>query len=592
MGEKNTFLDSYKKKIADQAENKAEESAMPEGTSSAAESQKTNMKYELESGFKKPIKPSTTVVQDSKKSRRIITAAVIGTGVLLCIAIVIFLLMNQSIEVVDLTGWTENNAQLWARENGIILQIEEEYSDEVEAGKIMSQSIPAGTKIKKGDFVKLTISLGPDLSVTLPIPDFLAMTKEEVEAWAAENHMTKVRITTEYSDEVEAGRVIRYEINDERVVGEVRRDSPIYIVVSKGPEDETAATITVPNFKQMAISECYAFANENEIILTIEEQYDDYIPAGSVISQSIKPEEKVSKGTEIILVVSKGKLITVPDFSGYSKEKATAVAGQLGIPITIVERYSSYPAGAFISQSIKAGSEYNTGDILEISYSLGNEVVIQSFVGQTRDAIENWAKELNAQGANIKIKAVNTSSNSPKGTIIHQDKANTVIGVNATINITVSSGKIVFVPDFVAPEGSGYDVAITREKAIAMCEELNIVPIFEKAAKSGRLPGEIWSQSIAAGTEVTEGTKIILKYVPVEKVKVPNFENMTKEEIMAGNYNRMFDIRFEIGTEYVDGYAGKVYQQSLTANTYTTSGSVIILTIGPDQPLVPSPGEE
>ena len=158
MGEKNTFLDSYKKKIADQAENKAEESAMPEGTSSAAESQKTNMKYELESGFKKPIKPSTTVVQDSKKSRRIITAAVIGTGVLLCIAIVIFLLMNQSIEVVDLTGWTENNAQLWARENGIILQIEEEYSDEVAAGKKMSQSIPAGTKIKKGDFEKLTIT--------------------------------------------------------------------------------------------------------------------------------------------------------------------------------------------------------------------------------------------------------------------------------------------------------------------------------------------------------------------------------------------------------------------------------------------------
>ena len=120
-------------------------------------------------------------------------------------------------------------------------------------------------------------------------------------------------------------------------------------------------------------------------------------------------------------MVSKGKLITVPDFSGYSKEKAAAVAGQLGIPITIRERYSSYPVGAFISQSIKAGSKYNTGDILEINYSLGNEIVLQSFVGQTRDLIEKWAKELNAQGASIRIKAVSTS-NSPKGTIIHQDK--------------------------------------------------------------------------------------------------------------------------------------------------------------------------
>ena len=79
-----------------------------------------------------------------------------------------------------------------------------------------------------------------------------------------------------------------------------------------------------------------------------------------------------------------------------------AVANQLGIPITIRERYSSYPVGAFISQSIKAGSEYNTGDILEINYSLGNEIVIQSFVKTNRDLIEKWAKELNAQGASIK----------------------------------------------------------------------------------------------------------------------------------------------------------------------------------------------
>ena len=148
-----------------------------------------------------------------------------------------------------------------------------------------------------------------------------------------------------------------------------------------------------------------------------------------------------------------------------------------------------------------------------------------------------------------------------------------------------------FIPDFVAPEGSGYDVAITREKAIAMCEELNIVPIFEKADKPGRLPGEIWSQSIEAGTEVTEGTKIVLKYVPVSKVKVPNFINMTEEEILAGNYNRMFDLRFEIGTEYVEGYEGRVLQQSLTADTYTTSGSVITLTIGPEQTLLPPPGD-
>jgi len=143
---------------------------------------------------------------------------------------------------------------------------------------------------------------------------------------------------------------------------------------------------------------------------------------------------------------------------------------------------------------------------------------------------------------------------------------------------------VVYVPDFVAPAGSGYDIAITRDKALAMCEELNIVPIFQEANKSGRLPGEIWHQSIEAGKEITEGSTIVLKYVPANvKVTVPNFVGMTKEEILKGKHNKNLDIRFVEGVEYVEGYEGKVYEQSLSANTKTAAGSIITLTIGPNQ---------
>ena len=142
-------------------------------------------------------------------------------------------------------GWTENDAQLWARNNGILLQIEQEYNDDMEAGKVLSQNVAEGTQVKKGEFVKLTVSLGHDLSVTFPIPDIMSMTKNEIDTWAAENFMTKVRVTTEFSDLVESGKVIRFEINDNTVVNEVRRDSPVYVIISKGPEDVTAANIEV-----------------------------------------------------------------------------------------------------------------------------------------------------------------------------------------------------------------------------------------------------------------------------------------------------------------------------------------------------------
>ena len=80
------------------------------------------------------------------------------------------------------------------------------------------------------------------------------------------------------------------------------------------------------------------------------------------------------------------------------------------------------------------------------------------------------------------------------------------------------------------------------------------MPVFKEENKAGRLPGEIWHQSIEAGKEITEGSTIVLKYVPANvKVTVPNFVGMTKDEILKGKYNRSFDIRFEEGTEYIEG---------------------------------------
>lgn len=570
----NKFLESYKERIANETEQSQ--------TNSGEDGGKTHLRFEQKSGFVKPKKKEGTGPVKTQNRRKIWTAIAGGGLALVALIVGLIIFFGRGVKVIDLSDWTENDAQLWAKDNGLVLQVEKEYSDEVEEGRIISQDLAEGEQVKKGGFIKVIVSLGHDLTVRLPLPDIMSMTKEQVEAWAAENFMAKVRITGEHSDVIPLGNVIRFEINDDTVVDEVSRNTPIYVIVSKGPEDESALDITIPNFKEMAIPEIYAFANENGLSLLIEEEYDDYVPEGIIISQSIKAEEKVKKGTEITLVVSKGKMIVIPNFSGYTKERATALASELGIPVSIKERYSSVPSQSFISQSIKAGTEYEKGEILELTYSIDNKVVIPSFVEQTREAIETWAKELNDQGASITIKVTNTKSNSPTGTILYQDKTNRVIDINTTINITVSQGKVVYVPDFVAPEGSGYDFAITRDKALAMCEELNIVPVFQEESKANRLPGEIWSQSVEAGKEISEGTTIVLKYTPANtKVTVPNFIGMRKEDILGSSHNKILDIRFEEDMEYVEGYEGKIYKQSLRANTQTAAGSVIILNIGP-----------
>lgn len=567
MSDNNSFLSNYTKKDGEADSPAPQKPEIPAKTSA-----EPSFKYEQKSGFKKPApKDPTPPRTEDPNKKKLITAIAAGGGVLVLLIVILVLVLGGGIEVRDFTNGKLSDAQLWANENGMIITTENAYSDTVQEGYVIDQDTEAGSKVKKGSFIKLTVSLGPDLSVTLPLPDLTAMTADEVQKWADDNFMTKVRITTEFSADVAQGKVIRYEINDNTVVDEVRRDTPIYVIVSKGPE-VAAATVKVPDFKTKSLAECYTFAKDNGLVLTVKEEYDDYVPAGTIMSQSVKADQMIATGSEIILVVSKGKMITVPDFSGYTKEQATALAGELALPVTITERYSGSATGRLISQSITAGSIYEDGDLLELEYSLGNKIVVASFVGSTRDAIETWAKDLNEQGAKITIKATEAKSSQPRGTIIFQDVANTSVSYKTTITITVSAGKVVYVPDFITEGATGYDQVITREKAIAMCEAAGLIPVFVEDNSRNTWPGMIFGQSLAAGTETSEGTKITLTFKPTVTVTVPNFDQNTADD--AIKHLDKLDIVFEGGIK-----EGKVIAQSIAANSTVASGTVITLTM-------------
>jgi len=560
MDEDNSFLNNYNK-----GRDAGSSGASAEGSEKAA------YKYEEKSGFMKPPK-SGGIRPPSRKRPKLTGPIIAGAVVIVAAVVVMILLLGGGVKVMDLTGWSITDARLWADENGVMLKEEEVYDDTYDEGVVISQDPAPDTRVDKGDFISIRVSLGHDLSVTLPLPDLMSMTVDEVRAWADEHYMTKVRITSEYSDTVPQGDVIRYEINDSTVVDEVRRDTPIYVIVSKGAEDESSIQVEVPDFRTMTLGASYAFANENGIVLTVEEQYDEYVPKGSIISQSEKAESKVSKGTKIKLVVSKGKKINIPDFSAYSKEMASTVAGQLGIPIIQTEWYSTAKAGTFLSQSIKAGTVYEDGDVLELKYSLSNKISVPSF--STLGEAELWADGLNQQGARITLSVKTVMSSSARGTVTYQDKVNVTIAPNETISIAVSSGDLLHTPDFVGLPKSydnGYADAVTRETAVEMCEAINIIPDFVEEYNGDYLPGEVWYQSVPAGLEITEGAVITLKYNPNDKwTDVPNYIGP------AANVNSHSD-KLKIVFE---GSGANVTAQSIPENTRVAYGTTVVLTLG------------
>ncbi len=568
MDDQNKFINNYKKKL----------DTKTEGQSQA---ETPALRFEEKSDFVKP-KPADRVAPTSARRLSAKAAIVIAIAVILVLGIVFGLLYaGQFIKTENLIGMSLNNTKLWASDNNIKLEITSEYNDTYDVDKVFEQNVKPDTQITKGSILKIKVSLGHDLTVSLDLPDLKSMTKTAIESWAAENFMTKVRITTEFSDTVLSGNVISFQLNDDTVVDEVKRNTPIYVIVSKGPEDAAATLVTIPDFKTMTVPQCHVFANDNGLVLTIVEQYDDFTAAGVVMIQSVKAADKVARGTVVTLTVSLGKKITVPNFASYSKAQAQAAAAQLGITVSVTEKYSTRSTGAFISQSLAAGSTYVAGSSLELVYSLGNTVVVNSFVGQTKAAIESWANGLNDQGAAIVIATSYTINNSARDQIIYQDKTNTTISIKTTITIIVSLGKVVYAPDFVAPAASGYDLAITLEKALAMCADTGIVANIVIEASAGRLPGEVWYQSVAAGTQISEGSVITLKCNPSASLDVPDFSNLTQAQVIAaGNMNK-FEIVFITGDTYIAGKEGKVVAQSIAKNTTVVYGTKITLTLGP-----------
>ncbi len=540
--------------------------------------------YEQKSSFKPPKKevpkhrseePSDRKRLNPKTMKRVIGGVI---GVLVIVAVVLILIFTGRTKMPDLVGWKEADVNAWATENKVLLRYLEEFSDEEVAGIILSQSIEEGEVIKSDEFLELTVSKGADPSVLVKLPNFMTMSKSAIESWADKNHMTKVRITTENSRTIPQGSVITFTVNDSSVVGtEVRRDSPIYIIISNGTGEN--GTVTLPDFTTMTLEMAQIFATDNGIVLEIEELFDETIPKDQIISQDIEVDEVIKTGDTVKLKVSKGPEIIIPNFAEYTADVASTVAAQKGIVVTMVQTYSGATAGVLLSQSIPAGTLYNTDDVLTLTYSLGNSVLLPSFVGQGLDAIQVWMNEYNAQGTALRTQVTYTNGNEAPGTILTQNVSNTNVGISTTVHLVVSKGKVTYMPDFVADPGLGYADIITREKALALCNELGIVAVFQMVPTSGRLPGEVWSQSISPGTEVQQGTTVILNYTPVQgAVIVPNFIGLTEAQIVQAGYHKQFTLQYEATTENQVG--GTVQVQSIAPNSTVAYGTVIILTTG------------
>jgi serine/threonine-protein kinase len=218
---------------------------------------------------------------------------------------------------------------------------------------------------------------------THPVPDVSGLTEEQA-LLAVQDFEWDVETDLTRDDTFDTpGEVVR---TSPTAGHDLAEGSPLVIYVSEGPEYRTLA-----NLAGMTVDEATAALEADRLeVGTQTEQYDENVPAGTVISNSadgVTVGEQLLPGTPVNLVVSQGPTPrTVPDLTGRTEEQATQLLDQFSLVLAVGDPVFSdtVPAGQIAVQSPAAQDSLARGGTVTVSLSKGPDLVaVPDLTGMT-----------------------------------------------------------------------------------------------------------------------------------------------------------------------------------------------------------------
>ena len=182
---------------------------------------------------------------DIKKGHVIGTKPAAGNRVDQGKAIILIVSSGTSmVKVPDVVGDNYDEAAEKLENQGFDVVREDQYSNKMAKGNIISQSIAAGVEVKPTQTtITLVVSRGKQIKPkinTVTLKDLQNYSLKSAQDYAKEHGLT-LQINQEYSDEVERGLVISMQ---PEAGTKVDRGSTVTIKVSRGPKEEKDTTVT------------------------------------------------------------------------------------------------------------------------------------------------------------------------------------------------------------------------------------------------------------------------------------------------------------------------------------------------------------
>ncbi len=329
--------------------------------------------------------------------------------------------------------------------------IEYAYSEEYDSGFILEQSVsPNLTKKIGASNITLTISVGREQTV-LPDLTYYSL-NEAIVAISNLNFELKILQAKRADDVIEEGHLIT---TDPAPGSIINKGDTITLIVSDG---EMIEYVTVPNLvydsqkQNRTEADAYKLLSDSKLKLGNVKRIQsiDY-PAGTVLSQSILPGQRVASGvTAIDLVVSggldgeaEGDSMYMIDITALSVDAAIAKLQAYEFDLIISTEYITnnvYPAGVVCSTNPEATTRIDRGQSVTLYVSAGaaNLVAVPNLIGMTQQQAINALTELGLKVGSIQNQY---SSTVGVGFVAYQSvEAFSQVAEGTVINLRISKG--------------------------------------------------------------------------------------------------------------------------------------------------------
>ncbi|MCP4959608.1 MAG: Stk1 family PASTA domain-containing Ser/Thr kinase [Actinomycetia bacterium] len=200
------------------------------------------------------------------------------------------------VDVLNVVGLESAEAENQLRQAGFDVYVEERTDEEIEAGRVISQSPSSAEQRPAGSTIELVVSLGLG---DVDVPQVVGLAAADARVAIARAFLND-QIEEEFSEDIEIGFIIR---SDPPEGTSLVRDSVVTLVVSLGPEPVTVPGLeeigsTNPEVVQASLEGDRFVVRREEVELEFGDEND-----GQVVEIRPAPGTETYVGQEVVIII-------------------------------------------------------------------------------------------------------------------------------------------------------------------------------------------------------------------------------------------------------------------------------------------------